>query len=126
MHRRGEASEGTLPKATRRARKRVRSPYRAVGKCCQCGNVASPNVANFQFGAGYGVRRIGLVYYSAEGKLRRRQDAGIAVRRTTGTGARTAVTFCLVVRIQGVVRHPCFYGNVNEDKILLRGDNYDN
>ena len=30
MHRRGEASEGTLPKATRRARKRVRSPYRAM------------------------------------------------------------------------------------------------
>ena len=29
MHRRGEASEGTLPKATRRARKRVRSPHRA-------------------------------------------------------------------------------------------------
>ena len=28
MHRRGEASEGTLPKATRRARKRVRSPHR--------------------------------------------------------------------------------------------------
>ena len=41
MHRRGEASEGTLPKATRRARKRVRSPYRAgagvlpMWKCCQ-------------------------------------------------------------------------------------------
>ena len=32
MHRRGEASEGTLPKATRRARKRVRSPYQAVRK----------------------------------------------------------------------------------------------
>ena len=29
MHRRGEASEGTSPKATRRARKRVRSPHRA-------------------------------------------------------------------------------------------------
>ena len=29
MHRRGEASEGTLPKATRRARKRVRSPHQA-------------------------------------------------------------------------------------------------
>ena len=28
MHRRGDASEGTLPKATRRARKRVRSPHR--------------------------------------------------------------------------------------------------
>ena len=27
MHRRGDASEGTLPKATRRARKRVRSPH---------------------------------------------------------------------------------------------------
>ncbi len=50
MHRRGEASEGTLPKATRRARKRVRSPYQAVRKCCQCGNVASSNVANFQLG----------------------------------------------------------------------------
>ena len=41
MHRRGEASEGTLPKATRRARKRVRSPYRAgaevlpMWECCQ-------------------------------------------------------------------------------------------
>ena len=41
MHRRGEASEGTLPKATRRARKRVRSPHRAgaevlpMWKCCQ-------------------------------------------------------------------------------------------
>ena len=32
MHRRGEASEGTLPKATRRARKRVRSPYLAEQK----------------------------------------------------------------------------------------------
>ncbi|MBR4652380.1 MAG: hypothetical protein IKO72_03390 [Kiritimatiellae bacterium] len=32
MHRRGEASEGTLPKATRRARKRVRSPYQAARK----------------------------------------------------------------------------------------------
>ena len=30
MHRRGEASEGTLPKATRRARKRVRSPHLAM------------------------------------------------------------------------------------------------
>jgi len=30
MYRRGEASEGTLPKATRRARKRVRSPHRWV------------------------------------------------------------------------------------------------
>ena len=29
MHRRGEASEGTLPKATRRARKRVRLPHQA-------------------------------------------------------------------------------------------------
>ena len=27
MHRRGDASEGTLPKVTRRARKRVRSPH---------------------------------------------------------------------------------------------------
>ena len=41
MHRRGEASEGTLPKATRRARKRVRSPHRAgaemlpMWECCQ-------------------------------------------------------------------------------------------
>ncbi len=59
MHRRGEASEGTLPKATRRARKRVRSPYQAVRKqqravreCCQCGNVASSNVASFQLGIG--------------------------------------------------------------------------
>ena len=35
MHRRGEASEGTLPKATRRARKRVRSPHRGrVATCC--------------------------------------------------------------------------------------------
>ena len=30
MHRRDEASEGTLPKATRRARKRVRTPHRAM------------------------------------------------------------------------------------------------
>ena len=30
MHRRGDASEGTLPKATRRACKRVRSPHRGV------------------------------------------------------------------------------------------------
>ena len=57
MHRRGEALEGTLPKATRRARKRVRSPHqaarkqqRAVRKCCQCGSVASANVASFQLG----------------------------------------------------------------------------
>ena len=50
MHRRGEASEGTLPKATRRARKRVRSPYPAARKCCQCGSVASSNVASFQLG----------------------------------------------------------------------------
>ena len=41
MHRRGEASEGTLPKATRRARERVRSPYQAgaevlpMWECCQ-------------------------------------------------------------------------------------------
>ena len=60
MHRRGEASEGTLPKATRRGRKRVRSPHRvarpesapcqAVRKCCQWESVASSNVANFQLG----------------------------------------------------------------------------
>ena len=31
LHRRGEASEGTLPKATRRARKRVRSPHQVGG-----------------------------------------------------------------------------------------------
>ena len=49
MHRRGEASEGTLPKATRRARKRVRSPHRAGG-----GSVASSNVAKFQLGIGRG------------------------------------------------------------------------
>ena len=63
MHRRGEASEGTLPKATRRARKRVRSPHRAMRECCQCGNVASPNVANFQFGAGVwrGKNRFGII-----------------------------------------------------------------
>ena len=64
MHRRGEASEGTLPKATRRARKRVRSPhrvarpesapYQAVRKCCQWESVASSNVANFQLGIGIG------------------------------------------------------------------------
>ena len=48
MHRRGEASEGTLPKATRRARKRVRSPHRVMRKCCQCGRVASSNVADFR------------------------------------------------------------------------------
>ena len=54
MHRRGEASEGTLPKATRRARERVRSPHRAGRKCCQCGSVASSNVANFQLGIGIG------------------------------------------------------------------------
>ena len=48
MHRRGEASEGTLPKATRRARERVRSPHRVMRKCCQCGSVASSNVADFR------------------------------------------------------------------------------
>jgi len=42
MHRRGEASEGTLPKATRRARKRVRSPHRA----------ARPESAPYRAGAG--------------------------------------------------------------------------
>ena len=45
MHRRGEASEGTLPKATRRARKRVRSPLPNWGLKL----------------AGYGAGRIGLV-----------------------------------------------------------------
>ena len=28
------------------------SPHRAMRKCCQWESVASPNVANFQFGAG--------------------------------------------------------------------------
>ena len=44
MHRRGEASEGTLPKATRRARKHVRSPYQAVRKQQRAGGDGS--VAN--------------------------------------------------------------------------------
>ena len=59
MHRRGEASEGTLPKATRRARKRVRSPHR-------CGSVASSNVADFQSGIeiGVGMAWGGLVWYT--------------------------------------------------------------
>ena len=57
MHRRGEASEGTLPKATRRARKRVRSPHRVMRKCCQCGSVASANVASFQLGSENGSPR---------------------------------------------------------------------
>ena len=66
MHRRGEASEGTLPKATRRARKRVRSPHQAVRKCCQCGSVASSNVADFQSGIeiGVGMAWGGLVWYT--------------------------------------------------------------
>ena len=68
MHRRGEASEGTLPKATRRARKRVRSPHRAGWKCCQCGSVASSNVANFQLGIGRG--------YRTEDRRQRTEDLG--------------------------------------------------
>ena len=30
------------------------APYQAVRKCCQCGNVASSNVANFQLRIGRG------------------------------------------------------------------------
>ena len=30
------------------------SPYQAARKCCQCGSVASSNVANFQLGIGIG------------------------------------------------------------------------
>jgi len=70
MHRRGEASEGTLPKATRRARKRVRLPHRAGRECCQCGSVASPNVANFQLGIenGGGMAWGELVWYTTQRK----------------------------------------------------------
>ena len=63
MHRRGEASEGTLPKATRRARKRVRSPHRAgaevlpMWECCQCGSVAC-----FQLGIEIGHWQRGNVF----------------------------------------------------------------
>ena len=77
-------------------------------KCCQWESVASSNVANIQLGieigGGYGAGRIGLVYYSAKGKLRWRQNADIAVRRATDTDARTAVTFCLVACKQGELR----------------------
>ena len=66
------------------------APYQAVRKCCQCGSVASSNVANFQFGAGYGARRIGLVYYSAKGKLSWRRNADITVRQAAGTAVHTA------------------------------------
>ena len=49
------------------------SPYQAARKCCQCGSVASSNVANFQLGieigGGSGAERIGLVYYSAKEKI---------------------------------------------------------
>ena len=75
MHRRGEASEGTLPKATRRARKRVRSPHRAgaevlpMWECCQFQCCQFPigdwNWLMRKYGAG----RIGLVYYSAKEKI---------------------------------------------------------
>ena len=41
------------------------SPYQAARKCCQCGSVASSNVANSQLeieiGGGGGAGRIGLV-----------------------------------------------------------------
>ena len=50
MHRRGEASEGTLPKATRRARKRVRSPHRAGAEVLPMWECSSSNVANSQLG----------------------------------------------------------------------------
>ena len=33
-----------------RAARPESAPYQAVRKCCQCGSVASSNVANFQLG----------------------------------------------------------------------------
>ena len=38
----------------------------------------------------YGARRIGLVYYSAKGKLSWRRNADIAVRQAAGTAVHTA------------------------------------
>ena len=54
--------------------------------------------------AGYGAGRIGLIYYSAKGKLRWRQNADIAVRRVTGTDARMAQTgFTSIVMTRSTV-----------------------
>ena len=39
---------------TRRRLAEDGSPYQAARKCCQCGSVASSNVANFQLGIGIG------------------------------------------------------------------------
>ena len=86
-------------------RRRGRSPRPTGRECCQCGSVASSNVANFPiWGGGYGAGRIGLIYYLAKGKLRWRQNADIAVRRAAGMDARTAVTFCLVACKQDVTK----------------------
>ena len=55
-------------------------------------------------GRGYGAGRIGLIYYSAKGKLRWRQNADIAVRRVTGTDARMAQTgFTSIVMTRSTV-----------------------
>ena len=51
-----------------------------------------------------GAARIGLVYYSAKGKLAWRQNADIAVRRATGTDVRTAQTgFTSIVTTRSTV-----------------------
>ena len=74
------------------------SSRRRGWECCQCGSVASSNVANSQFGIEIGSRgsmaRGETVWYTMrrKGKLTWRQNADIAVRRATGMDARTAQT----------------------------------
>ena len=85
------------------------SPYRAgvevlpMWKCCQ--------FQCCQFPIGDGAGKIGLVYYSAKGKLTLQQNADIAVRQATDTDARTVVTFCRIACKQGVTKRkdllPC-------------------
>ena len=55
-----------------RAARPESAPYQAVRKCCQCGSVASSNVANFQLGieiggGGRGENRFGII--SGERKI---------------------------------------------------------
>ena len=57
-------------------------------ECCQCQCCQYP-IGDWNW-RGHGAGRIGLVYYSAKGKLTWRQNADIAVRRATGMDARTA------------------------------------
>ena len=82
-------------------------PTRLCGSVANVGVLPVPMLPISNWGlelAGYGAGRIGLVYYSAKGKLRWQRNADIAIRRATGMDARTAVTFCLVVRKQGELR----------------------